>query len=102
MSGGRASTEVYLLVNLFSKLFLNLILQWIAFIFGTDETLVMSTQNIYFHGKTRKQYYVDTRFYLALCYYHKLSKQYYMSSMFVNISLRKFICFGTNKYFDLV
>ena len=38
MSDGRtASSEVYLLVNLFSKLYVTFILQWIAFIFGRDE-----------------------------------------------------------------
>ena len=36
-SGGQASSEVYLLVNLFSKLYVTFILQWIAFIFGRDE-----------------------------------------------------------------
>ena len=35
--GGRASSEVYLLVNLFSKLYVTVILQWIAFIFGRYE-----------------------------------------------------------------
>ena len=29
--------EVYLLVNLFSKLYVTFILQWIAFVFGRDE-----------------------------------------------------------------
>ena len=35
----RASSEVYLLVKLFSKLYMyvTFILQWIAFIFGRDE-----------------------------------------------------------------
>ena len=33
----RASSQVYLLVNLFSKLYVIFILQWIAFIFGRDE-----------------------------------------------------------------
>ena len=38
-SGGRrrASPEVYLLVNLFSKLYVTFFLLWIAFIFGMDE-----------------------------------------------------------------
>ena len=35
--GHLASSEVYLLVNLFSKLYVTFILQWIAFIFGRDE-----------------------------------------------------------------
>ena len=29
--------EVYLLVNLFSKLYVTFVLQWIAFIFGRDK-----------------------------------------------------------------
>ena len=33
----RASSQVYLLVNLFSKFYVTFILQWIAFIFGRDE-----------------------------------------------------------------
>ena len=39
MSGrASASSEVYLLVNLFfSKLYVTFYLQWIAFIFGMDE-----------------------------------------------------------------
>ena len=37
MGGRRASSEVYLLVNLFSKMYVSFILQWIAFIFGRDE-----------------------------------------------------------------
>ena len=37
VGGCRASSEVYLLVNLFSKLYVTFILQWIAFIFGRDE-----------------------------------------------------------------
>ena len=37
MGGHRVSFEVYLLVNLFSKLYVTFILQWIAFIFGRDE-----------------------------------------------------------------
>ena len=38
MGGGRqASSQVYLLVNLFSKLYVTFILQWIAFLFGRDE-----------------------------------------------------------------
>ena len=32
-----ALSEVYLLFNLLSKLFVTFILQWIAFIFGRDE-----------------------------------------------------------------
>ena len=36
-AGGRASAEVYLLVNLFSKLCVTFILQWILFMFGRDE-----------------------------------------------------------------
>ena len=32
-----ALSEVYLLVNLFSKLNVTFILQWIVFIFGRDE-----------------------------------------------------------------
>ena len=37
-AGGRqASSEVYLSVNLFSKLYVTFFLQWIAFIFGRDE-----------------------------------------------------------------
>ena len=35
--GHRALSQVYLLVNLFSKLYVTFILQWIAFIFGRDE-----------------------------------------------------------------
>ena len=36
--GGRpASSEVNLLVNLFSKLYVTFFLRWIAFIFGRDE-----------------------------------------------------------------
>ena len=35
--GHRASSHVYLLVNLFSKLYVTFILQWITFIFGRDE-----------------------------------------------------------------
>ena len=35
--GRRASSEVYLLVNLFSKLYVTFILRWIAFVFGWDE-----------------------------------------------------------------
>ena len=35
--GCQASSEVYLLVNRFSKLYVTFILQWIAFIFGRDE-----------------------------------------------------------------
>ena len=35
--GHRVSSEVYLLVNLFSKLYVTFNLQWIAFIFGRDE-----------------------------------------------------------------
>ena len=31
------ASEVYLLVNLFSKLYVTPILQWIAFIFGRNE-----------------------------------------------------------------
>ena len=31
------TSEVYLLVNLFSKLYVAFSLQWIAFIFGTDK-----------------------------------------------------------------
>ena len=31
------TSEVYLLVNHFSKLYVTFILQWIAFIFGRDE-----------------------------------------------------------------
>ena len=31
------TSEVYLLVNLISKLYVSFILQWIAFIFGRDE-----------------------------------------------------------------
>ena len=31
------TSEVYLLVNLFSKLYVTFILHWIAFIFGRDE-----------------------------------------------------------------
>ena len=31
------TSEVYLLVNLFSKLYVTFILQWIAFIFGRDK-----------------------------------------------------------------
>ena len=31
------TSEVYLLVNLYSKLHVTFILQWIAFIFGRDE-----------------------------------------------------------------
>ena len=37
MFGRWASSEVYLLVNFFSKLYVTFILQWIAFIFGRDE-----------------------------------------------------------------
>ena len=38
LAGGcRALSEVYLLVNLFSKLYVTFVLQWIAFIFGRDE-----------------------------------------------------------------
>ena len=33
----RASSQVKLLVNLFSTLYVTFILQWIAFIFGRDE-----------------------------------------------------------------
>ena len=33
----KASSQVNLLVNLFSKLYISFILQWIAFIFGRDE-----------------------------------------------------------------
>ena len=33
----RASSQVYLLVNLFSKVYVTFILQWIAFIFVRDE-----------------------------------------------------------------
>ena len=36
-AGGRASSQINLLVNLFSKLYVTFILQWIAFIFGRDE-----------------------------------------------------------------
>ena len=35
--GRRASSEVYVLVNLFSKLYVTFILQWIAIICGRDE-----------------------------------------------------------------
>ena len=35
--GHRAFSQVNLLVNLFSKLYVTFILQWIAFIFGRDE-----------------------------------------------------------------
>ena len=35
--GCLASSQVYLLVNLFSKLYVTIILQRIAFIFGRDE-----------------------------------------------------------------
>ena len=35
--GRRVSSEVYLLVNLLSKLYVTFFLQWIAFIFGRDE-----------------------------------------------------------------
>ena len=31
------TSEIYLLVNLFSKLYVTFILQWIAFIFGRDK-----------------------------------------------------------------
>ena len=31
------TSEVYLLVNLFSKLYVTIILQWIAFIFDRDD-----------------------------------------------------------------
>ena len=31
------TSEVYLFVNLFSKLYVTFILQWIAFIFGTNK-----------------------------------------------------------------
>ena len=31
------TSEVYLLVNLFSKLYVTFILNWIAFLFGRDE-----------------------------------------------------------------
>ena len=31
------TSEVYLVVNLFSKLYVTFILHWIAFIFGRDE-----------------------------------------------------------------
>ena len=31
------TSKVYLLVNLFSKLYITFIIQWIAFIFGRDE-----------------------------------------------------------------
>ena len=31
------TSEVYLLVNLFTKLYITFILNWIAFIFGRDE-----------------------------------------------------------------
>ena len=31
------TSEVYLFVNLFSKLYVTFIFQWIAFIFGRDE-----------------------------------------------------------------
>ena len=34
---GQVSSEVYHLVNPFSKLYVTFILQWIAFIFGRDE-----------------------------------------------------------------
>ena len=37
VGGHRASSQVYLLVNLFSKLYVTFILQQIAFIFGRDE-----------------------------------------------------------------
>ena len=33
----RASHQVNILVNLFSKLYIAFVLQWIAFIFGRDE-----------------------------------------------------------------
>ena len=35
--GHQTSSKVYLLVNLFSKLYVTFILQWIVFIFGRDE-----------------------------------------------------------------
>ena len=35
--GHRVSSEVYLLVNFYSKLYVTFILQWIAFMFGRDE-----------------------------------------------------------------
>ena len=35
--GGRALSQVYLLVNIFSKLNVTFIFQWISFIFGKDE-----------------------------------------------------------------
>ena len=37
MSNVGGSSQVYLLVNLFSKLYVTFILLWIAFIFGRDE-----------------------------------------------------------------
>ena len=37
MSLSLLTSEVYLLVNLFSKLYVTFILNWIAFIFGRDE-----------------------------------------------------------------
>ena len=39
--GGRASPQVYLLVNLFSTLYVAFILQWIAFIFGRNKEVDM-------------------------------------------------------------
>ena len=35
--GGRVSSQVNILVNLFAKLYVTFILQWIAFIFGRNE-----------------------------------------------------------------
>ena len=36
-AGGRASFQVYLLVNFFPKLYITFILPWIAFIFDMNE-----------------------------------------------------------------
>ena len=44
MSCRLSSSQVYLLVNLFSKLYAIVILQWIAFIFGGDGPVGVSCE----------------------------------------------------------